>query len=126
MFSPSVGLGGTYERPAINREIVIIAREAKQTSVDAALKAKPKTGKKRQRVHAYLLGRPATDEEIEIALNMSGNTVRPTRGTLVKDGHVIDSGVRRLTRAGNEAIVWRCVWHLANLFADQSELLHAP
>ena len=78
MFAPSIGLGGTYERPAINREIVIIAREAKQTSVDAALKVKPKTGKKRQRVHAYLLGRPATDEEIEIALNMSGNTVRCT------------------------------------------------
>jgi hypothetical protein len=109
MFAPSIGLGGTYERPAINRDIVIIAREAKQTSVDAALKAKPKTGKKRQRVHAYLLGRPATDEEIETALNMSGNTVRPTRGTLVKDGHVIDSGIRRLTRAGNQAIVWRCV-----------------
>ena len=109
MFAPSIGLGGTFERPAINRDIVIIAREAKQTSVDAALKVKPKTGKKRARVHAYLLGRPATDEEIEIALNMSGNTVRPTRGTLVKDGHVIDSGMRRLTRAGNEAIVWRCV-----------------
>ena len=109
MFAPSIGLGGTYERPAINREIIVIAREAKQTSVDAALKAKPKTGKKRARVHAYLLGRPATDEEIETALNMSGNTVRPTRGTLVKDGYVIDSGMRRLTRAGNEAIVWRCV-----------------
>jgi hypothetical protein len=109
MFAPSIGLGGTFERPAINREIVVIAREAKQTSVDAALKVKPKTGKKRARVHAYLMGRPATDEEIETALNMSGNTVRPTRGTLVKDGHVIDSGIRRLTRAGNEAIVWRCV-----------------
>ena len=109
MFAPSIGLGGTYERPAIYRDVVIIAREAKQTSVDAALKTKPKTGKKRAQVHAYLLGRPATDEEIETALNMSGNTVRPTRGTLVKDGHVVDSGVRRLTRAGNEAIVWRCV-----------------
>jgi hypothetical protein len=109
MFAPSVGLGGTFERPAINRDVVIIAREAQQTSVQAAIKVKPKTGKKRQRVHAYLLGRASTDEEIEIALNMSGNTVRPTRGTLVKDGYVIDSGLRRLTRAGNEAIVWRCV-----------------
>ena len=109
MFAPSIGLGGTYERPAINRDVVIIAREAQQTSVQAAIKVKPKTGKKRARVHAYLLGRASTDEEIETALNMSGNTVRPTRGTLVKDGHVIDSGLRRLTRAGNEAIVWRCV-----------------
>ncbi len=41
MFAPSIGLGGTFERPAINRDIVIIAREAKQTSVDAAIKAKP-------------------------------------------------------------------------------------
>ena len=109
MFAPSIGLGGTFERPAINRDIVIIAREATHTSRQAALKAKPKTGKKRARVHAYLQQHPATDEQIETALNMSGNTVRPTRGTLVKDGHVIDSGLRRLTKAGNEAIVWRCV-----------------
>ena len=109
MFAPSIGLGGTFERPAINRDIVIIAREATHTSRQAALKVKPKTGKKRARVHSYLQQHPATDEQIETALNMSGNTVRPTRGTLVKDGHVIDSGLRRLTKAGNEAIVWRCV-----------------
>ena len=109
MFAPSIGLGGTFERPAINRDVVIIAREAQQTSVQAAIKVKPKTVKNRVRVHNYLMQQSATDEEIETALNMSGNTVRPTRGTLVKDGHVIDSGLRRLTRAGNEAIVWRCV-----------------
>jgi len=109
MFAPSIGLGGTFERPAINRDIVIIARDATHTSRQAALKAKPKTGKNRVRVHNYLMQQSATDEEIETALGMSGNTVRPTRGTLVKDGHVKDSGFCRLTRSGNLAIVWECV-----------------
>jgi transcription initiation factor IIE alpha subunit len=49
----------------------------------------------------------ATDEEIEEALSISGNTVRPTRGSLVKDGFIVDSGLERLTKAGNPAIVWR-------------------
>ena len=109
MFTQTIGLAGISYRPAIDRNVVIVAVDAQQTSRDAAHKVKPKTGKKRARVHAYLLGRPATDEEIETALNMAGNTVRPTRGRLVKDGLVIDSGLRRFTRAGNDAIVWRCV-----------------
>jgi hypothetical protein len=40
-------------------------------------------------------------------LSISGNTVRPTRGSLVKDGFIVDSGLVRLTKAGNPAIVWR-------------------
>ena len=54
----------------------------------------------------YLRTHDATDEEIERALSISGNTVRPIRGSLVKDGLIVDSGARRLTIAGNEAIVW--------------------
>lgn len=107
LFTQSVTLAGVRELPAIDRNVVLVARDAQQTSRDAAQSVKPKTGKKRQRIHAYLVQRDATDEEIETALSMSGNTVRPARGTLVRDGHVVDSGIRRLTRAGNSAIVWR-------------------
>ena len=107
MFAPSIGLGGTFERPAINRDIVIIAREATHTSRQAALKAKPKTGKNRVRVHNYLMQQSATDEEIETALGMSGNTVRPTRGSLVKDKFVYATDLERPTIAGNMAIVWK-------------------
>ncbi len=107
MFDMSIGLAGTTYKPAVNRNVVIVAVEAQQTSRDAAARIKPKTGAKRQRVYDYLSQQNATDEQIETALIMSGNTVRPTRGTLVKDGLVIDSGLRRLTRAGNNAIVWR-------------------
>jgi hypothetical protein len=49
----------------------------------------------------------ATDEEIERALGISGNTVRPTRGSLVKDKFVYATDLERPTLAGNMAIVWK-------------------
>ena len=107
MFTQQIGLSGIRELPAINRNVVMIANEAKQTSVIAALRALPKTGTKRMLVFNYLRSRASTDEEIEQALNISGNTIRPIRGSLVRDGFVRDSNMRRLTVAGNEAIVWQ-------------------
>jgi len=106
MFAPSNGLGGHKELSIIDRNVVVIARNAQQTSVKAALRAQPRSGTKRRLVFDYLRTHDATDEEIERALNISGNTVRPIRGSLVKDGLIVDSGARRLTIAGNEAIVW--------------------
>lgn len=107
MFTQQIGLSGIRELPAINRNVVMIANEAKQTSVKAALRALPKTGTKRMLVFDYLRTQASTDEQIERALNISGNTVRPIRGSLVRDGLVRDSNLRRLTIAGNEAIVWQ-------------------
>jgi hypothetical protein len=37
---------------------------------------------------------------------MSGNTVRPSRVSLVRDALVMDSGRTRKTISGNDAIVW--------------------
>jgi hypothetical protein len=51
----------------------------------------------------------ATDQEIQIALRIEGNTERPARVDLVKGGSVVDSGGWRLTRSGRKAIVWRAV-----------------
>ena len=109
MFTPSIGLGGIVERPALDRNTVAMHHDAQHTSFKAAIKVLPKTGTYRQRVYQYLLAQSATDEEIETALGMSGNTVRPTRGSLVKDGYIKDSKQTRLTRAGNDAIVWQAV-----------------
>lgn len=109
MFTPSIGLGGAIERPAVDRNIVVLHHDPQRTSYAAAMRVLPKTGTKRKRVYDYLLTRSATDEEIETALGMSGNTVRPTRGSLVKDGWIKDSGITRPTRAGNDAIVWQIV-----------------
>jgi hypothetical protein len=48
----------------------------------------------------------ATDEEGETALQIPGNSYRPRRGTLARDG-LITAGGKRPTRSGNAARVWR-------------------
>lgn len=110
MFAPSNGLGLQREMPAIDRNTVILALDCRETSARAAEKALPRSGTKRAKVYEFLRSNyGATDEEIEIALGMSGNTVRPTRISLMKDGWVVDSGLYRKTRGGNDAIVWRAI-----------------
>lgn len=48
----------------------------------------------------------ATLEEAELDLGMAGNTLRPRRVELADKGYVEDSGRRRLTKAGRQAVVW--------------------
>jgi len=108
LFAPTRGLGAYREECAIDRNTVIISSSAKPTSVIAALQALPKSGSKRRRVYDYLKQTGgATDEEIERALGISGNTVRPTRGSLVKDKFVYATELERPTISGNMAIVWK-------------------
>lgn len=108
LFAPSHGLGTYRENIAIDRNTVIISPSAKPTSALAALNALPKSGSKRRQVYEYLKqSGGATDEEIEHALGISGNTVRPTRGSLVKDKFVYATDLERPTLAGNMAIVWK-------------------
>lgn len=52
----------------------------------------------------------ATDEALITFGMMHGftaNSVRPRRVELVRDGLVVDSGEKRKTRSGRNAIVWR-------------------
>lgn len=51
----------------------------------------------------------ATDEELAERLGLAGNTARPRRRELAQRNLVADSGVRRLTRSGRQAIVWVAV-----------------
>ena len=79
------------------------------TSVEALFKATPKIPTYKQVVLDYLEMRGnwgATDQEMEVALEISGNTIRPTRMSLLKAGMITDSGETRLNRNGNRCIVW--------------------
>jgi hypothetical protein len=91
----------------VERNTVTIARNAQRTSIAAARRTLPRTGSIRKRIYDYLQqSGGATDEQIEDALHISGNSVRPSRGSLVEDGLVFDTGTERPTKSGNMAIVW--------------------
>ena len=49
----------------------------------------------------------STDEEMQAALGMPGNTQRPRRVRLVEIGKIVDSGVTRKTQSGRAAVVWK-------------------
>jgi len=61
------------------------------------------------RVYQFLIDRMeqgATDQEMQFALKMSGDTLRPTRGKLLKENFIYDSGKTRKNENGNDCIVW--------------------
>jgi transcription initiation factor IIE alpha subunit len=91
---------------------VVIASNAQRTSIAAAQKVYPRTGSLRMKVYEFILNqgmRGATDQEIEKTLSIDGNTVRPTRISLVKDGYIMDTGTTRKNKHDNDCIVWRAV-----------------
>lgn len=85
---------------------------APETSGQAAVANFPRSGTQRATVldviyrHSWLRGHGLTDEEIATYAKLTGNSVRPRRGELVRDGLVVDSGERRGTWMGNPAVVW--------------------
>ena len=48
----------------------------------------------------------ATDEELQVALEMNPSTQRPRRVELVEKGLVVDSGKKRKTKSNRSATVW--------------------
>lgn len=81
------------------------------TSREAAVKVASKSKTLREKVFAYLEARPegATDDEIQVDLDMQSDTERPRRRELQKAGRVVDSGYVRNTRSGRSAVVWKIV-----------------
>ena len=80
------------------------------TSVEAAHRIEPRSGTQRQYVLAELsTSYPGgmTDEELQGELEMNPASQRPRRGELVEQGWIEDSGQRRKTASGMDAIVWR-------------------
>ena len=62
----------------------------------------------RQRVYECLklCENGATDEEMQVSLEMDGSTQRPRRVRLVELGMVRDSGRTSTTNSGRNAVVW--------------------
>jgi len=85
------------------------AQQHSPTSREAAGRIAPVTGELRRRVYDFIRERGqegATDEEMQVALDMGPSTQRPRRVELVRGGFVIDSGRTRLTKSGRKAVVW--------------------
>ena len=93
-------------RPALERNRVFAGRQL--TSRQAALRAYPRTGTQRHRIWSLMTSHDGlTADEVNERTGISPNTINPTIRGLVLDGWLEDSGERRMTRAGNDAIVWR-------------------
>ena len=85
------------------------AHHGRETERAAAYEIVPKSGTQRLRVLAAIaiaedLGR--TDQELEELLDMPRPSPGNRRGELMAGGWVRDSGKRRPTRSGKDAVVW--------------------
>lgn len=79
------------------------------TSKQAAIEASTVTGAARSAVYQYVQEcghQGATDEEVQRGLGMNPSTQRPRRVELVEAGAIVDSGVKRPTASGRDAVVW--------------------
>lgn len=91
----------------IDRNVVIAGRQ--QTSRSAAEKMLFESGTWRRKVYDYVADKKfhgATDQEMQEYFDKSGDTIRPVRVSLVRDGILIDSGRTRANKSGNQCIIW--------------------
>lgn len=86
----------------------LMSREPRDTQRDAAYAVMPRTGTQRRMVLDAICGsgRGMTDEELRDVLGTTYSKVGPRRRELVDGGWVADSGQRRPTSSGQDAIVW--------------------
>lgn len=92
--------------PLLFREV---PRNGTDTSVDAARSVRSELPRLEALVLGALRASPAgaTAQELEAMTGLSGNTVRPRLVGLRERGLVEDSGGRRATASGRQAVVWR-------------------
>lgn len=79
------------------------------TSFKAAALIEPTAASLRGQVLAFMRQagtQGATDEEIQVAMEMNPSTQRPRRIELLGMGLIANSGETRLTRSGRRAVVW--------------------
>jgi len=93
----------------IDRNVIRIGRKAPDTSRKAAEKAFGRTGTKRRIIYDLIKSYPEglCDHDIEALTGWSHQSSSSTRNSLMNDGLVYDSGIRRKTPAGNDAIAWK-------------------
>lgn len=83
---------------------------ATDTEFEASARVRPNSGATRMRVLTFLGamgGIGATDYQIGQALQILRTSAGKRRKELQDDGYVVDSGTRRKTDTGCNAIVWR-------------------
>ena len=83
------------------------------TSLEAAASVAKKTPRLRTMVFNCLenqrMGLGLTDEQLVERMGLPCDTVRPRRVELVREGKVVDTGLRRKNRSGRNAVVWGVV-----------------
>lgn len=87
-----------------------LPKQPRDTQTEAAELVLPKTGTQRRMVYEFIQSKGnygATDEEIKAQLDINPNSEIPRRLELEEQGFIGDSGERRLTQSGSEAIVWK-------------------
>ena len=84
------------------------AQRHSPTSIEAAARIEPHMNAMHIRILAYLRDcvAGATDDEIQVALDMNPSTERPRRIELAARGKIKASGETRKTRSGRNAVVW--------------------
>lgn len=90
-------------------QLLVAEMTVQPTTLSARDHIAPKRPTLRQQVLDYIANLHefgATDEEIQRHLEMAGSTQRPRRQELQEMGLLKDSGMRRKTLAGRDAIVW--------------------
>jgi hypothetical protein len=110
MFTTTLGLGGQKTQVALNHPSVAIAHNAPDTSREAGEAAKPHAGKQRELVHFWITSatkaKGMTADEISVLLDLPAQSVSARINGLHRDAYIVDSGMRRKTRYGRNAIVW--------------------
>ena len=79
------------------------------TSIDAAIAIESSSKNLREQVYAYIVkcgAHGATDDEIQVALQMNPSTQRPRRIELSNQGKITRTDNTRKTRMGRSATVW--------------------
>lgn len=104
-------LAGIHEERerAISAERVALANNSTDTQQAAGFLALPDSGTLRRAVYDVIAGDNygRTDDELELFLGRSHQSVSARRRELVLGNFIVDSGERRRTRRGTTAIVWR-------------------
>lgn len=78
-----------------------------RTSYKAAVRVRSKVEEMRSLILGFIQAKgPVTDQQIQKALGMSGDSERPRRGELKKAGLIEKFDDGGVTRAGNEAQRW--------------------
>jgi hypothetical protein len=93
----------------IERNVVSVSRNAPDTSRAAATNRLPKTGSKRGITYDLIKCYPQglCDHEIEQLTGWLHQSASSVRNSLMRDGLIYDSGLRRKTSTGNDAIAWK-------------------